>query len=98
LPILAVTAGLIVAAAGPANASPSAPSHTAAQGTPGTSLKVTLEDLIITSVKVTSEHPEVTGAQTGTSSKRAHRRGRRHHGGKGGGVTATYDVRGQNHI
>ena len=98
LAILAVAGGLIVAAAGPANASPSAASHTAAQGTPRAYLKVTMEDILVTSVSVTTDHPKVTGVQTGTSSRRAHRRGRRHHGGKGGGVTATYDVRGQDHI
>jgi hypothetical protein len=94
LAILAVAGGLIVGAAGPANASP----HTAAQGTPATSLKVTMEDILVTSVKATTEQPKVTRVQTGTSSRRAHRRGRRHHAGKGGGVTATYDVRGQDHI
>ena len=52
-----------------------------------TSLKVNMEDILVTSVSVTPEH-----------SQRARRHGRRHRGGNGGGVTATYDVRGQNHV
>jgi hypothetical protein len=85
LAILAVAGGLLAAAAGPANASASTPAHK--QTKAATSAKVTMEDILVTSVSVTPEH-----------SQRARRRGRPHRGGNGDGVTAMYDVRGQNQV
>ena len=97
LAILAVAGGLLAAAAGPANASASAPTHK--QTKAATSAKVTMEDILVTSLKVTMEDILVTSVSvTPEPSQRARRRGHPHRGGNGGGVTAMYDVRGQNHV
>ena len=99
LAILAVAAGLVVTAAGPAHASSKIPS----QGTSGPG-KVTMEDILITSVtsspgNVTMEDILVTSltsrAQPGTGTKRARHHGRHHRGGHAGGVKTGYDVRDQ---
>ena len=83
LAAVAVAAGLLLAAAGPAAASSKLPT----QETHSTALPVTMEDILVTSV--------ATGAQHGASTKRARHHGRPRGGGNGGGVTASYDVRDQ---
>ena len=104
LAILAVAGGLLAVAAGPATASQSAPTHTQTKAT--TSLKVTMEDILVTSVSVRPDRSLQALENTLVSSvrvapehaRRERRRKHRHHGGKGGGVTAMYDVSGQNHV
>jgi hypothetical protein len=101
LAIVAVAAGLLAAAAGPANASSSTPTSKHAKAT--SSLKVTMEDIIITSVTAKPERSKqaledilVTSVRVTPERSKRGRRGK--HGGKGGAVTAMYDVRGQDHV
>jgi hypothetical protein len=104
LAIIAVAGGLLAVAAGPANASSSTPKY--APPTKATSLKVTMEDILVTAVHATPERSALALENTMVSnyvvtpkhSKRARHRGRHHRKGNGGDVTATYDVRGQEHV
>jgi len=104
LAIVAVVGGLLAVAAGPANASSSTSKYAPTKA--ATSLKVTMEDILVTSVAATPERSALALENTMVSnyvvtpkhSKRARHRGHHHRNGNGGDVTALYDVRGQDHV